>query len=330
MATCTLCSHKATICAPKVDEQYFWVCKFDGAADVCIRCTPFDTRYVTPWVHNVTMSADGITISRIMLGRHISKYRKRAGKTPADFDGSNGSRKTMSKSKLYQLERGALKDIKWQDILAICVICEVASEEQSHLLDLAERAAQPGMWEEFNINDKFAAFLEMESVATHIQAYENEVVNGLFQTERYLAALRKVHHEPDRGLRLKRQERFFARNALPKIELILNESVLARKVGGAQVMEEQLRHLAALDKYPGLSIRVLPFDVGSHPLMHGPFIIMGFGDNRVFPDTVYVEGLDGSRYHERADILARYRANFEETQPSTIPVKEFLDDYKMA
>ena len=80
---------------------------------------------------------------------------------------------------------------------------------------------------------------------------------------------------------------------------MLNEAVIRRVVGGAEVMRAQLGHIAEMAALPHVNVQVLPFGAGVHPAMDGSFRILGFpepGD----PDVVYLENQAGSLYLEEA------------------------------
>lgn len=58
--------------------------------------------------------------------------------------------------------------------------------------------------------------------------------------------------------------------------MVIDEAVLHRKVGGPEVMREQLQHLRALNNLPHVKIQVLPFDAGAHPAVAGDFVLLVF------------------------------------------------------
>lgn len=58
----------------------------------------------------------------------------------------------------------------------------------------------------------------------------------------------------------------------------MDEAVVRRQVGGTSVMRRQLEHLEELATRPGITIQVLPFALGAHPGMLGPFVLLEFTD----------------------------------------------------
>jgi uncharacterized protein DUF5753 len=91
---------------------------------------------------------------------------------------------------------------------------------------------------------------------------------------------------------------------------VLDESSLRRMVGTPEVMSEQYLRLVAAADNASITLRVLPFDAGSHQAMGFPFQIFEFaGDD---PHIVFVELLSGSQCFESAEEVGRYRAAFNQ------------------
>lgn len=102
--------------------------------------------------------------------------------------------------------------------------------------------------------------------------------------------------------------------ATPKLWEIIHESALRMQVGSAEVMREQLAHLAELSRKRRAVIQVLPNSAGPHVFMMGMVSLMTFKDA---PAVAYVEGpfsgqlLDDTplvERHQEAYVLARAAA----------------------
>ncbi|MFI0367410.1 helix-turn-helix domain-containing protein [Actinomadura sp. 1N219] len=101
----------------------------------------------------------------------------------------------------------------------------------------------------------FVDFPKAESTASLVRVYETHIVNGLFQTEAYAKELIK---DPDiLNTRMNRQKQVMA-DPVPKIFVVLEESVLHKQVGTQEVMREQLEYLLELSERPGIRLQVLP------------------------------------------------------------------------
>ncbi|WP_151483228.1 helix-turn-helix domain-containing protein [Streptomyces albicerus] len=138
----------------------------------------------------------------------------------------------------------------------------------------------------------FQPYAEMEARATYVSTYQCQLVHGLLQTKGYASALLGVDH-PDRveemvAARLERQ-RILEREHPPALWVVLDESALHQKVGGREVMWNQLAHLLSFRTQPWVQIQVLPHSVGQHTGMMGSFTLLRFEDD---PDLFYAETYD--------------------------------------
>jgi len=140
----------------------------------------------------------------------------------------------------------------------------IRSVESGHRLpkpDLAKAADQffgyPKIFEmmEERLRDlpfpaSYRPFVPHERAARVLRVFEHVLVPGLFQTPGYARAVlsRRPHTTDDEledllAARLARQE-ILTRDDLPLVYALLDEAVLHRPVGPAQVMREQLVYLA--------------------------------------------------------------------------------------
>jgi hypothetical protein len=67
----------------------------------------------------------------------------------------------------------------------------------------------------------------------------------------------------------------------------------------------------------------VPFSAGAHPAMESSFDILELG--AVAPSVVYVEGLAGNMYLERAQDLERYEKAFEILRGAALSPQDSLD-----
>ncbi len=92
--------------------------------------------------------------------------------------------------------------------------------------------------------------------------------------------------------------------------MILDESVLRRAVGSAEVMREQLRYLVQAASRPNVDLRVLPDAAGAHPSVTGEFTILSFPEGDA-PDVVYLENMTSNIYVEREAEVFLYTLVFD-------------------
>lgn len=86
---------------------------------------------------------------------------------------------------------------------------------------------------------------------------------------------------------------------------VIDEAVLHRPVGGAEVHSEQLQHLVKMAQLPHVTIQVLPYTAGAVAAAGSAFSILRFPEPQL-PDIVYLEQLSSALYLERPQDLALY------------------------
>jgi hypothetical protein len=109
-----------------------------------------------------------------------------------------------------------------------------------------------------------------------------------------------------------------------KLWLILNEAVILRTVGGAEVMHGQLTHLLEASEWPSVMLQVLPLCSGAHPALNGPFCILEFPE-RSGPDVVYTEGVAGHAYLERDSDVRACAEAFDQLQAAALSPADSAD-----
>jgi DNA-binding XRE family transcriptional regulator len=175
------------------------------------------------------------------------------------------------------------------------------------LTDMARDGHRKGWWAVYDdvLPTGFNIYVGLEAEAAALRVFEDQVVHGLLQTEAYARIVmsvvrsRQTARQVDRAvqLRLQRQEALEREDPI-KLWLILNEAVILRTVGGAEVMHEQMVRLLEASERPSVTLQVLPLSSGAHPALNGPFCILEFPE-RTDPGVVYTEGVAGHAYLER-------------------------------
>lgn len=143
-------------------------------------------------------------------------------------------------------------------------------------------------------------------------------IPGLLQTEAYMRALfstGKVQRTRERlandvAARLHRQRRLLDEEFPLELVAIVDEAALRKRVGGTEVMRDQLRHLAAVSLRSTVTVQVLPNDAGAHPGMDGAFMILTFPEAED-PSVLYVEYPTGSLHVEKPEEVAAARLVFD-------------------
>jgi transcriptional regulator with XRE-family HTH domain len=252
----------------------------------------------------------GPTVLRILLGSQLRRLRERRGITREDA----GYTIRASGSKISRMELGrvSFKERDVTDLLSLYGVEDAA--ERAVLVELARQANSPGWWHKYSdvLPDWFGVYVGLEEAASLIRIYELQFVPGLLQTADYARAVirlgqrtaepREVEHRV--SLRMDRQGVLSKPNA-PRLWAIVDEAVLRRPIGGAEVMRGQLRWLIEAAEQPNITLQVIPFRIGGHAAEAGSFTIMRFPEPDL-PDVVYLEQLTSALYLDKREDSDRY------------------------
>jgi hypothetical protein len=185
----------------------------------------------------------------------------------------------------------------------------------------------------------FVPYLNWERKASRILDYSANLVMGVLQTECYARAVYRAAHPKEEAeviegkvaARLRRRAIFDKPNR-PDLWIILHEGCLRTLVGGAEVMAEQLGHLAAVAASPQVDLQVLPFSAGVAAEHLMPFTLLMFEDS---PSLLYSDGPRGGRLYDSAQTVAwamdnydRLRANALSLDGSLAMVKSLLKELR--
>jgi transcriptional regulator with XRE-family HTH domain len=280
----------------------------------------------------VTQSGFMSVVVRKSLGRQLRVLRLAAGKSPSDVATSG----IASTSKLHRIETGAVP-IRLETVWALCQLYAAEPAARERLSEMAKHTNEKGWWEDYEdvTPGWFGMFVELESAASRLIAYDPELVLGLLQTVDYHRALIAV--DPERStesadqqlsLRAKRQRAAFDRPQPLRIIAILGEGVVTRLVGGKAVADEQKQRLLELSNNVNVEVKVLPWETGAHVAMKGAFNILGFDSDDDHPDVVYLETLAGGRYIESEDTVNRFHRNFNLILGQSISFKEYMHEHR--
>ncbi|MFE6271584.1 helix-turn-helix domain-containing protein [Streptomyces goshikiensis] len=244
-----------------------------------------------------------------MLGRELRGWREDRGLTLKDVAPVIRG----SVSKISRLERGESPP-KQRDVLDLARHYGVGPEDMRTIERLLQHAQDCEWYEQYS--DVTPGFLkrliQLEGDATAMCIYENMVVPGLLQTREYArqmvravmpsASAAEVERVVD--LRIRRQLVFDRPG--PRVTVLLDESVLRRRFGNADVMRGQLAHLLRAFDSAKVNIRVIEMSRGYGVAPLYPITHLQFGDGGP-AELVYVEHINGANYVTRRRALDDYR-----------------------
>lgn len=246
------------------------------------------------------------TVRGRRLMREVKRLRESSGMGPDEA----ARRLDFSKSKLYRIENGKSR-IDADDLEDMLDLYDVRSPERDALVMLGRDSRRRGWWTTYK--DVFTgSYVGLEYEAARIQV-ASHIVPGLFQTPEYaravIAETRPALDPAEVGRRVvartARQQAVLERDSAPDIHVVLDEAALHRRVGGAEVMVQQLADLGKVSAQPGITVQVVPFAAGASAALEGDFVILAFPDPED-PPVAYAEGLFGDLYLESKEELDRY------------------------
>jgi transcriptional regulator with XRE-family HTH domain len=244
------------------------------------------------------MNAPGSpTVRRRRLAAELRGIRESKGKSG---DAVAAALK-WSPSKISRYER-ARTGLRPREVERLLDYYQITGPRRELLLGLAEDAAQKGWWEEYadTLSEDYQQFIGLEHEATSMAIWHVDVVTGLFQTEGYARHIISSYSRVEpvapgmigRQVRVRMQrQQVLAREGL-QLSVVLDESILKRRIGDDAVMYEQLQRLAREAARPNITLQVLPLDA-QHTVFGESFVIFGFGadSDAMLQDVVSTEHL---------------------------------------
>lgn len=219
------------------------------------------------------------TPDRIQLGVELRHLREATGKTidqvSRDLSAQLGP--GFSPTKLSRLETGK-RPASQRDVRDLCLYYGASADELDRLVEMAKASRVQNRWQ--GLTEAYAEYIVLEQIASGVRTFEAMVVPGLLQTADYSRAIaigNAFEHtgvegegedvEIKIGVRLTRQQRLYADNADPPMRLhaIIDDNVIRRGVGGAEVMADQLRHIEEVSRLPNVMIQIVPTSRGAYP-----------------------------------------------------------------
>jgi len=264
-------------------------------------------------VQEVSDVAGSPSMRRRRLAAELRRLRADAGLSIEDIAG----KLKWPGSKVSRIENRQV-GVSPRDLRKLLDLYDVEDHDyREELLEMCRRATERGWWQSYSgvvVPRLYANLIGLEAEAATIRSYEPELIPGLLQTADYARAVIRSGRPSDTTgeierrveVRLERQEVLMRTDPPPpKVSVVLNEGVLARRVGGPEVMRAQIEHLMRERDRANIIVQILPFSSGEHPAMLGPFYMLTFIDPA---DTgvVNVENVTGAHVLEKPEEIRAY------------------------
>lgn len=264
----------------------------------------------------------GPTVPRWRLGEELGELRQQAGVSLARVADTLG----CSEWKIKKIEQGAVGVAKTEFAAMLDLYGVGNAELRSHLAELQRLGKQRGWWSKYSrplAKSVGLVFFGLESAAATIRTWEPTYVPGLLQTQDYYLAMAEGELVDRERAEVVAETRR-ARQALVWDEepralwFIIDEAVLRRSIGGAEIMRAQLTHMVGMSDR--CTLQVLPVACGAHPGMPGGLTLFEFDEDLHTP-VVFLEGHAGQIYLED-EYVARGKIMFEHLTAAALSPSE--------
>jgi transcriptional regulator with XRE-family HTH domain len=238
------------------------------------------------------------TVRRRRLAAELREIRESKGKSGDTV----AAALRWSPSKISRYER-ARTGLQPREVGRLLDYYGITGSRRALLLGLAEDASHKGWWEDYGdgLSADYQQFIGLEDEASSIDVWHVEVVPGLLQTEGYARHIISSYSrvEPvtpgmvERLVRVRmRRQQVLEREPGLLLSVLLDESVLKRRVGDESVMYEQLQRLASEADRPNLTLQIVQLEAQRTVFVES-FVIFRFGQDNdaTLHDVVSAEHL---------------------------------------
>jgi transcriptional regulator with XRE-family HTH domain len=219
---------------------------------------------------------------------------------------------------MYRIEHARVRP-QTRTLRTLLDLYGVEKEQQAELVELLRDARERGWLHAYQseLPEHYTTYIGFEGEAESVWNYESLFVPGLLQTEDYARAVIRgglpnaSTNEVERRVEVRLERQAVLGNDNPlNLWGIVDEAAIRRRVGSADVMRTQLKHLLDASELPNITFQVIPFDVGAHAGMPGSFIALQFAEAAI-PDVIYIDSMAGELFLEEESDVRRYRLIFE-------------------
>ncbi|MEU4690350.1 helix-turn-helix transcriptional regulator [Actinoplanes sp. NPDC023714] len=271
--------------------------------------------------HSIAPSAVGPKIAKVSVAQQLKALREEARLTTATV----ADAMDWSISKLTRIEKGEVT-IQPLEVRALLAHYGITDENLAAKLSKLARSSRSRQWySRYRLSGAFADFVAYENEAAVIRIWQMLFIPGLMQTTEYARAVTARTLRTDSNddqvkarvtLRLDRQHALFERLTgpdAPRMQVVMDESVLRRPIGGREVQVRQLDHLLSLaEDTDRFTFGVTPLDLEHHSGLGGSFTILQFPEHS-HGDVLFAEGAAGNDFiMTDSDAALRHNALFQD------------------
>lgn len=254
--------------------------------------------------------------------RRLARILKKAREDAGFNQGTVADTLSWSQPKVAMIEK-ARRRASPRDVERLLDMYGIHDDAQrAVILDLAHSTEQRSWWTEY-ADLLEGPYLALEDEAARIRVWSPHLIPGILQTPAYARSLFEadVPNDPaevERRLQARMlRQGILSRADAPEIHVVLDQTVLERRVGGQAAFAEQMERLAADARRENMLIQVMPRSVAVHPGIDGALIMLQMPDEGD-PDVGYCEGHFGAVYLENPQQVNRCNLAFEEISEAAL------------
>ncbi|MGV9265491.1 helix-turn-helix domain-containing protein [Kitasatospora sp. NPDC003701] len=266
------------------------------------------------------------TVRQQRLGLELRRMREYAGMTPRAMAAELGT----DAPKVSQMENGK-SGISVDRLHAWAAASKCTNTALIDGLALMARDRGKKWWDNFReqIPTGFLDIAEMEHHATSLVVLNTTFIPGLLQTTGYAAGVFArirpplPRHATDIRVAFRVQRQNLLTNTDKPYVAFVHETSLRMQFGGPAVLREQLASLLEHSERPGITIRVIPFEMDTFP---------GAGENLYLAcgaipelDTVQYDLAQGPQFVHSGAELHTYREIITEADSSALSPSKSRD-----
>ncbi len=267
------------------------------------------------------------TLRQRRLGAELRRMREQAG-----FGGTQLGRIVgMTPAQVTQMEAARI-GISAERLRTIAAACMCVNQPLiDALADITTERGRSGWWEAYrdSLSTDFLEVAELEGHARRLSSYTITFVPGLLQTGAYASAVFSQaypplpRHEVDLRTAFRIQRQRTVRSGATPYSAFIHEAALRMQFSGRKVRTEQLDALIEDSEAPGISVRVLPFDIVGLP---SPIENFTYAEGPIPDlDTLQTDTGFGCQLLDAPAHVARFRAILAQLESTALSAQESRD-----
>ncbi|MFE5889111.1 Scr1 family TA system antitoxin-like transcriptional regulator [Streptomyces sp. NPDC056462] len=184
-------------------------------------------------------------------------------------------------------------------------------------------ARQPGLaaW--------FRKWARLEKVAIALYTYESRMTPGLLQTKAYMRAMALDNLPPLEDTQIEElwtaraeRQRLLRERPNTAFSFIVEEHVLLRRTGGAEVTRELIEHLLELAELRNVEIQIMPLEQQSHSGLQGPLQLLETSENKWW---AYVEGQESGQLIVDSKVVSVLQRRYARMRSQALTMQDSVN-----